>query len=156
MGSNGTYPPGCWRSASSRCWPSTFRLVQLVQLGNPAPITPENARFFAAPLPVVLHILGTVIYGLLSAFQFAPGLHRRHPKWHRMAGRVLVGCGLVVALSGLWMTWFYPPIGLADPLPPARFDGPVLFVMRLLAGSAMAIFIVLGFTAARRRNIPQH
>jgi hypothetical protein len=30
---------------------------RLVQLGGGAEITPENARFFAAPLPVVLHIV---------------------------------------------------------------------------------------------------
>ena len=66
--------------------------------------------------------------------------------------RMLVPCGLVVALSGLWMTQFYPT-GID---PPARFDGPFLYVIRLLAGSAMALFLCLGFAAIRRRDIPRH
>ncbi|MEI6069036.1 MAG: hypothetical protein WCP96_16990 [Methylococcaceae bacterium] len=37
----------------------TFRVLGL---GSGAEITAENARFFAAPLPVVLHIVSTLIY----------------------------------------------------------------------------------------------
>ena len=49
----------------------TFRVVGL---GSGAEITPDNARFFAAPLSVVLHIISTVIYCVLGAFQFLPQL----------------------------------------------------------------------------------
>jgi hypothetical protein len=45
-----------------------------------------------------------------------------------MAGRLLVPCGLLVGLSALWMTLFYPrPEGV----------GPLLTALRLLFGSAM-------------------
>ena len=127
----------------------TFRMVQL---GVGAQITPDNARFFAAPLPVVLHIISTVIYCVLGAFQFSPNFRRRKPNWHRAAGRMLIPCGLVAALSGLWMTQFYPR-GID---PPASFDGPFLYAIRLLAGSAMALFLCLGFAAVQRRDIPRH
>lgn len=120
---------------------------RIVQLGGGAEITPDNARFFAAPLPVVLHIISTVIYCVLGAFQFSPSFRRRKPNWHRAAGRILVPCGLVVALSGLWMTQFYPSV---------NFDGAFVYVIRLLVGSAMALFLCLGFAAVRRRNIPRH
>lgn len=120
---------------------------RIVQLGGDAEITPDNARFFAAPLPVVLHILSSALYSVLGAFQFTPGFRRRKPNWHRAAGRTLVPCGLVAALSGLWMTQFYPPV---------NFDGPILYVIRLLAGSAMTLFLCLGFAAIRRRDIPRH
>lgn len=128
---------------------------RIIQLGTDAEITPENARFFAAPLPVVLHIVSSVIYCVLGAFQFAQGFRRRHPNWHRTAGRMLVPCGLVSALSALWMTQFYPAANLEGPLP-ADFDGPFLYVIRLLAGSAMALFLCLGFAAGMRRDIPRH
>jgi uncharacterized membrane protein len=82
--------------------------VRLTQLGSGAEVTPDNARFLAAPLPVVLHILSAMVYCVLGAFQFSPTLRRRKPGWHRVAGRVLVPCGLVAALSGLWMAQFYP------------------------------------------------
>ncbi|MFC4111605.1 DUF2306 domain-containing protein [Nonomuraea zeae] len=110
-------------------------------------VTPENVRFFASPLPVVLHIFAATTYSLLGAFQFAPGLRRRRPGWHRAAGRVLIPCGLVAALSGLWMNLFYA-------LPPG--DGPLLFGVRLVFGSAMAVSIVLGLAAIRRRDIARH
>ena len=127
----------------------TFRVLGL---GSGAEITAENARFFAAPLPVVLHIVSTVIYCVLGAFQFSPSFRRRKPNWHRAAGRILIPCGLVVAFSGLWMTQFYPPANY----PPVNFDGPFLYAIRLLVGSAMALFLCLGFAAIRKRDIPDH
>ena len=91
-------------------------IVRLVQLAGGAEITPDNARFFAAPLPVVLHIISVGLYCLLGAFQFAPGFRQRQPTWHRAAGRILVPCGLIAALSGLWLTQFYPPVDGDGPL----------------------------------------
>ena len=122
----------------------TFRLAQLA---GGADITPANARFFAAPLPVVVHIVGAAVYIILGAFQFATGFRRRWPGWHRVAGRLVVVCGLLVGLSALWMTLFYPwPKG----------DGALLYILRLVFGSAMVVSIVLGFAAIRRRDIRRH
>src|SRR4051794_3138526 len=67
--------------------PLTAGAVRLAELAGGAAITPANARFFAAPLPVVLHILNASVYALLGAFQFAPAFRRRRPGWHRAAGR---------------------------------------------------------------------
>jgi uncharacterized membrane protein len=120
---------------------------RLTQLAGGAEITPANARFFAAPLPVVLHIVSASVFAILGAFQFAPAFRRRRPGWHRVAGRLVVLCGLLVGLSGLWMTLFYPwPKG----------DGALLYAFRLVFGSAMIGSIVLGFTAIRRRDIRRH
>ncbi|MGS2642668.1 DUF2306 domain-containing protein [Streptosporangium sp. LJ11] len=121
--------------------------ARLTELTAGTEITPGNARFFAAPLPVVLHILSVSVYTILGAFQFAPRFRRRRPGWHRVAGRVLVLCGVVAALSGLWMTLFYPrPEG----------DGDLLAGIRLVFGSAMVLSIVLAFAAIRRRDIARH
>jgi uncharacterized membrane protein len=120
---------------------------RLTQLAGGAEITPANARFFASPLPVVVHIVSASVYALLGAFQFANGFRRRWPTWHRVAGRLLVVCGLLVGLSGLWMTLFYPwPAG----------DGALLYAFRLLFGSAMVMSIVLGFTTIRRGDVSGH
>ena len=35
-----------------------------------APVSEENARFVASPVPVILHIAGASLYSLLGAFQF--------------------------------------------------------------------------------------
>jgi uncharacterized membrane protein len=115
------------------------------QLAGAAQVTPDNARFFASPVPVVVHIVAASVYCILGAFQFVPRLRRQ--RWHRLAGRVLIPCGLAVALSGLWMTLFYPR--------PADV-GTLLTAFRLVFGSAMAASIVLGFLAVRRRDFARH
>lgn len=127
--------------------PLAFGAVRLTQLAGGAEITPANARFFASPLPVVVHIVSAGVYAILGAFQFATGFRRRWPGWHRAAGRILVACGLLVGLSALWMTLFYPrPAG----------TGSLLYAFRLLFGSAMVMSIVLGFTAIRRGDVMRH
>ncbi len=101
----------------------------------------------AISLPVVIHIIGATAYVILGAFQFSPGFRRRRPSWHRFAGQVLVAAGLFVALSGLWLNHFVSfPAG----------SGELLYVFRLLAGTGMAVSIVLGFSAIRRRDISGH
>ncbi|ONI80800.1 hypothetical protein ALI22I_42510 [Saccharothrix sp. ALI-22-I] len=120
-----------------------FRLADLAG----GEVTPENARFFAAPLPVVVHIFSAVLYCLLGAFQFAPRFRRRRPGRHRALGRFLVPCGLAMGLSGLWMTLFY-----ARP----EGDGDLLAAFRLVFGSAMVLSFVLGVAAIRRRNVARH
>jgi uncharacterized membrane protein len=122
--------------------------ARLSELASGAQVTPDNARVFASPIPVVVHIVSVSLYSILGAFQFAPGFRRRNSRWHRFVGKwILVPCGLAVALSGLWMTQFYPwPKG----------DGELLYVFRLIFGSAMLISIVLGAFAARRRDYVRH
>jgi uncharacterized membrane protein len=127
--------------------PAIAGTVRLTQLAGGAEITPENARFFAAPLPVVLHIPAVIVYSILGAFQFSPGFRRRNRRWHRAAGKILVPCGLLAALSGLWMAHFYPwPAG----------DGQAVYLERLVVGSAMIVSIGLALSAIRRRDFVAH
>jgi uncharacterized membrane protein len=127
--------------------PAIAGTARLASLASSAEVTPANARFFAQPIPVVLHVLSVIPYSILGAFQFSPGFRRRNRPWHRAAGRVLGVCGLVAALSGLWMAHFYPwPAG----------DGMGVYVERLVFGVAMLASIVLGIDAVRRRNFKAH
>ena len=121
-----------------------FRLAQLLSGGE---ITPEHARFFAAPTPVMMHIASVGVFVVAGAFQFAPGFRQRHPGWHRTAGRVLVPCGLIVAISALWMTLSYPRGQNGS----AFLDG-----LNLIFAGAMAASIVSGFAAIRRRDFVRH
>ncbi len=127
--------------------PLIFGALRLIQLAGGAEIMPAQERFDASPLPVVLHIVSAAVYAILGAFQFAPGFRQRRPGWHRVAGRFLVGCGLVVALSALWMTLLYPT-------PPGT--GVLLYAFRLVFGSAMLVSIVLGYIAIRRGELTRH
>ena len=121
--------------------------ARMAELGSGAAITPDNARFFASPIPIVLHIASITLYSILGAFQFAPAFRRRHFKWHRATGRILVPAGLVAALSGLWMSHFYPW---------PQYDGVMLYGLRLLFGFAMLVSIILGAVAIQQRDYKQH
>ena len=123
-------------------------MVRLAGLSRGGPITVENARFFASPLPVAIHIVAATCYCILGAFQFAPAFRRRRPRWHRLAGRVLVPCGLASALSGIWMTLRYP-------LPPG-LQGPLLYGFRIIIGSVMFGGLAWGLAAILRRDIRTH
>jgi uncharacterized membrane protein len=127
--------------------PITAGVLRLVQLaGGPSP-RPADDRFSAFPVAVVVHIVGAAVFALAGAFQFLPRFRRRHPAWHRRAGRVLVVAGLLVAGSALWLTLFYPP---------KPGTGDLLYVLRLCFGSAMAAALVLGLAAIRRRDVTAH
>jgi uncharacterized membrane protein len=120
--------------------------LRLIEVAGGPQLMPANARIEASPAPLVVHVLGAALYALLGAFQFSARLRRRHPRWHRRAGRILVGAGLAVAFSGLWMTLFYS----------GAPGGLLLWAIRLVAGTTMAAAIVLGFAAIRRRDIAAH
>lgn len=127
--------------------PSLFGVLRLAQIAGGAEPTPDNARFLAQPLPVVLHLLAVVPFSLLGALQFSPRFHRHQSGWHRAAGRVLAPLGLVSALTGLWMAHFYP-------WPP--LDGRVVYAERLVVGVVMTIAILLALDAIRRRDFAAH
>lgn len=108
----------------------------------------ENyVRYFESPLPAILHIVGTSVYLILGAFQFIPGFRQRRPEWHRVAGRALIPFGVTAALSGVWLTLFYPPL---------EYDSLLLNVQRILAGSAWVILLFLGLAAVLRRDFLRH
>lgn len=121
----------------------SLRLVEV--FGGPA-VMPANPRVDASPAPVVVHVTGAFLYALVGALQFSARFRRRHRDWHRRAGRVLVVAGLLVALSGVWMTIFYA----------GAPGGTLLWAVRLVVGSAMAAALVLGFSAIRRRDVAAH
>lgn len=127
--------------------PSVAGGARLAELALGADVTAANARFLAQPLPVVLHILAVVPFSLLGALQFSPGFRRRHRRWHRAVGKVLVLLGMVAALTGLWMAHFYPwPAG----------DGETVYLERLVFGIAMTMSIALAVQAIRRRDFASH
>ncbi len=120
--------------------------ARMAGLAGGGQIAPANARFFASPGPVALHIVSATVFSLLGALQFAP----RGPKmsaWHRRAGWLALPAGVIVALSGLWMTVFYPR---------AEGDGAILDVLRFVFGSGMLVSMVLGFVSILKRDFAQH
>jgi hypothetical protein len=151
--------PAGSRPVARRSWPVPVGLVvlsaiplaagalRLVQLAGGPAIMPADHRFTGFPVALVLHIVGSAVFALVGAFQFAPRFRRRHPAWHRRVGRVLVVAGLLVVGSALWLTLFYA----AQP-----GTGDLLFLVRLVVAPAMAGCVVLGFVAIRHRDVAAH
>jgi uncharacterized membrane protein len=154
-----TSQPMASRPSSLRSWPVPAALValsaipliagtlRLVQLAGGPQLMPADERFAGFPLPLVPHIVGAAAYAIVGAFQFVARFRRRHLTWHRRAGRILTVAGLTVAASAVWMTLLYAQ---------KPGTGDLLYVLRLVSGSAMAACLVLGFTAIRRRDIAAH
>ncbi|MGV8908131.1 MAG: DUF2306 domain-containing protein [Propionicimonas sp.] len=127
--------------------PSLTGSLRLGEFFGGPHLMPYNPRIEASPLPVIVHLVSVIPYAILGAFQFSSRLRRSRPGWHRMAGRVLIPLGLVVAASGLWMTLFYPT---------QAGTGVLLYVVRLAVATTMAASILLGFAAIRRGDVPRH
>ncbi|MEU6859292.1 DUF2306 domain-containing protein [Glycomyces sp. NPDC046736] len=143
-----------------RDWPIAVGLILLAlvpsiaggfrvgEIATGATETAANARFIQMPAPVVLHIVCALVYSLVGAFQFLPGLRRRRNGWHRFAGRyLLVPAGLVLAGTGLWMTAAYD-------VPPT--DAGAVAVSRYIVGALMIAFLLLGVAAVARRDYFAH
>ncbi|GAA2304917.1 DUF2306 domain-containing protein [Glycomyces scopariae] len=128
--------------------PSIAGAFRIGEIASGAAQTDANARFMQMPLPVVLHIAGALVYSIVGAFQFLPGLRRRHNGWHRFAGRyLLVPAGITVGATGLWMTAVYD-------VPPTD-TGAVAF-SRYVVGGLMLAFIALGIAAIVRGDYFAH
>jgi uncharacterized membrane protein len=127
--------------------PLTAGTLRLIQLAAGPGVLPADERFAGFPTALVVHIVGATLYALVGAFQFVPQFRRRHLDWHRRAGHVLAVAGLLVAGSALWLTLFFAP---------QPGTGDLLYVLRLVAGSAMVACLILGFVGIRQHDIPAH
>ena len=123
-------------------------VVRLSGLASGGGVTPEDARFVAMPTPVVLHIVCASMFCVLGAFQFDSALRQRFPRLHRVAGRVAAPCGIVAALTGLWMTAAYAI--------PGKLQGALLYGVRMVVGLAMTLAVVVSVHAVLQRRITQH
>lgn len=121
--------------------------IRLASVMGDVEINSDNARFMNDPIPVVLHILSATIFCVSGALQFSTGLRNRNLKWHRYSGRIVLPCGIISALTGLWMTQFYP-------LP--TDDGGLLYGVRWLVGLGMLFSLIYGFMAILHRDIKRH
>jgi len=122
-------------------------LVEL-ELGIDFEFLPVNPRILSAPVPVEFHLISSIPYCILGAFQFLPSIRRNHLKWHRLSGRFLVCAGIVSALSGLWMTHYYSF--------PDSLQGSLLYSVRIIVGFSMTMCILLALSSVLKKRIAQH
>jgi hypothetical protein len=121
--------------------------LRLTQLGGGPELIPQADRFTVFPWPVITHIVSATLFSVVGAFQFVPALRRGRRSWHRLAGRVLIPAGFLVALSGMWM-------GAFSDLPAG--DGPLLLVFREVFGGFMLVALILAVRAIVQRRFAAH
>jgi hypothetical protein len=124
-----------------------FRLAEL-GLGTDLEFLPANPRAKSAPIPIYFHIVSSILFCILGAFQFLSSIRNNHPIWHRYAGRLIIVAGVVSALSGLWMTHYYAF--------PESLQGNLLYTVRVVVSISMTLFILLGLFSILKRKFVQH
>ncbi|WP_448550935.1 DUF2306 domain-containing protein [Thalassotalea montiporae] len=62
-----------------------------------------NSAYFDAPAAVYVHGSSGILFFLTMPWQFSPRLRQQYVSWHKVAGRIAVIAGCVMALSGIWM-----------------------------------------------------
>ena len=130
-------------------------LVPIVVGGYHPPAVTSNpvaAQFVALddlfaryPILTLVHIVPGLLFMLLGPLQFSSTIRARHLRWHRMSGRVLVFCGVVIGISALVMSLGMPAIGGFN-----QAAATTLFATFFLFALCKAFWHI------RRREIPLH
>ncbi len=128
--------------------PAFGGMIRILELAGGPALIPENPRALADPIPVISHIMGSVVFCVAGVVQFLPSIRRHHPSTHRAMGRILVIAGCVSAASGLWMTLFFSF--------PNALQGSLLFSVRIILGFLMIGLIGWAVVAIRARNVCRH
>lgn len=128
--------------------PSVGGTIRLIDLTTGEDFLDVNPRIQSAPLPVIYHIISSVVFCILGALQFLANFRMNHLDWHRLVGCLIVTAGLVSALSGVWMTHYYSF--------PSSLQGGLLYWVRFIVGISITVFIVLGLKAVLNKRISQH
>ena len=111
---------------------------------RPAEIERFDGRFGDDPLITMLHILPGGLLLLLAPFQFSARIRKRHIRFHRRSGRVLVGSAVVSALAGFYF-------GLRMP-----YGGTAEAAAVVVFGAILLVSVTLAVVAIRRGDVARH
>ncbi len=65
----------------------------------------------AGNLSIATHLATAFIVMASGCLQFIPRLRNRHPRFHRMNGRVYMLAGVALSAAGVYLTWFRSTFG---------------------------------------------
>ena len=103
-----------------------------------------NEGFADYPAITALHVILGGLYMALAPFQFIPRIRKNRIGYHRRAGRVLVGIGVIVGLTAAFMAIVFPYSGWPERLIVTPFT--IYF----------SVAIYLGYRHVRGKNIRLH
>ena len=127
--------------------PGVFSVIAILQNAQPGHPLEDlvQPRYLAAPLPILTHIIGGIVFCAIAPLQFITKLRVRHPQLHRIAGRIAFAGGFVYAITALPLLLDLPP------------DEDALKNWGLgFSGIAVAICLGLSLWNAIKRNISSH
>jgi len=128
--------------------PSVGGTLRVIEMSTNSSFLPENPRLDETHVPMVFHIIGSVLFCILGIFQFLPTIRKAYPRWHRFLGRVFVVAGITAAVTGLWMTHFYDFS--------QQLQGELLYGVRIAVGFSMLASILWGLSGAINKNFITH
>lgn len=131
-----------------RIWGIAVGVLALVGIGASAAHflqEPYNPGFLRYPAIVGVHVVLGAVYLALAPFQFLGRIRVRYTGYHRRMGRVLIGLGLIVGATALFIGLVIPFSGWAERVVIGTFGS--LFVFALSRGF---VSIRAGRVAAHR------
>jgi hypothetical protein len=101
-------------------------------------------RYAAYAWLAYAHIAPGVVYLLLTPLQFWRRFRSRHMRWHRRAGRVGIGAGVVSGVFAIIFGAFW------------SFGGPLQASASVIFGAYFVVALALAYRAIRQRDVYHH
>ncbi len=106
-----------------------FQLADPLRAERPAEIARIDGRFADHPALTLLHVLAGAFFLALAPFQFIARIRVRHPRLHRISGRVLVLAAFVSALPAFYFGIAIPYGGSVEAVAIGLFGALFLFAL---------------------------
>jgi uncharacterized membrane protein len=113
---------------------------------RPAEVRRFDSRFADHPVVAILHVGSGGLFLLLAPLQFSYWIRRRYIRFHRLAGRFLLGAGLATAASALFFGVLMPYGGWPERL------AIMVFTALFLTALARAFAAIRAGRVARHRE----
>nr|WP_303623702.1 DUF2306 domain-containing protein [Shimia sp. CNT1-13L.2] len=128
-------------------WPvlrdSIDRLLFVWQSHDALPLVDQ--RYAAHPIATTFHLLPGLIFFLIAPLQFHPGLRRKTPQLHRLAGRTFIATGITSSLGVMYMVLVFPALG-----------GLLTQIVTWAICLGMIAAMLLALNSAKRRRFARH
>lgn len=104
-----------------------------------------NTQYFYTPAAILLHGGSGIVFFLTMPFQFSPRLRYKFTAWHKMAGRLTLISGYLMAISGVWMHHVLFPDQLGAN-----------YMSLVVMSVAMCVSFSIAFVHILRRQVTLH
>jgi len=127
--------------------PAIF-LVSLVAIG-PSAIdgvsSMVNSLHFETPAAIFVHGVSGILFFLTMPFQFSPKLRTNNLNRHKIAGRIALISGYIMAISGVWMHNVLSPDSQG-----------IRYVVLILTSMAICLTFSIALWHILKRNVQVH